>query len=253
MKKITAVCCLFLCALALHARAIQEELNLADEKTKTSYALGMMLAQEILPEGLELDYAALVEGLRAMYAKETTKMSQEEAVQLTEIALESAAERQAETNRSAETEFLAENGARPDVVTTASGLQYEVLVTGDGEEKPERSDTVRVHYEGSLVDGSVFDSSYDRDEPEQIPLNRVIPGWAEGIQLMSVGSKYRLYIPSRLAYGAQGAGALIPPHSPLIFTVELLEIIKAPEAADNTEEAPDSPAEDEVDVEIIAE
>jgi FKBP-type peptidyl-prolyl cis-trans isomerase FkpA len=248
MKRFIAVCCLFLSALALHARAIQEERNLADEKARTSYALGMMIAQEILPEGLELDYAAVTEGLQAVYEKEAARLSQEEAVQLTELALEAAAQRQAEANISAETEFLAENGARPGVLTTPSGLQYEVIATGaeDGE-KPSQNDTVLVHYEGSLVDGTVFDSSRERDEPEQIPLNRVIPGWTEGIQLMSVGSTYRLYIPSRLAYGAQGAGALIPPHSPLIFTVELLQIFRAPEAGAAEEAADSAPAAEEAD------
>ena len=119
--------------------------------------------------------------------------------------------------------FLAENGKRPEVKTTASGLQYEVLETTLGK-KPKATDTVRVHYEGTLIDGTVFDSSYKRGQSISFGLNQVIKGWTEGLQLMSVGSKYKLYIPYQLGYGAAGAGADIPPYAALIFTVELLGI-----------------------------
>lgn len=121
--------------------------------------------------------------------------------------------------------FLAENAKRPDVKTTASGLQYEVIEATLGQ-KPSATDKVRVHYEGTLIDGTVFDSSYKRGESISFPLNGVIKGWTEGLQLMSVGSKYKLYIPYDLAYGAQGAGGSIPPYAALIFTVELLGIEK---------------------------
>jgi hypothetical protein len=120
--------------------------------------------------------------------------------------------------------FLAENGKKAGVTTTASGLQYEVLKQGTGA-KPAATDTVKVHYEGKLLDGTVFDSSVQRGEPVSFPLNRVIPGWTEGVQLMTVGSKYKFVIPSELAYGDQGAGP-IPPHSVLQFEVELLSIEK---------------------------
>jgi len=119
--------------------------------------------------------------------------------------------------------FLAENAKREGVKTTASGLQYEVLEATIGQ-KPKATDTVRVHYEGTLIDGTVFDSSYKRGESISFPLNGVIKGWTEGLQLMSVGSKYKLFIPYQLAYGEAGAGASIPPYSALIFTVELLGI-----------------------------
>lgn len=121
--------------------------------------------------------------------------------------------------------FLAENAKRPEVKTTESGLQYEVLESTLGQ-KPKATDTVRVHYEGTLIDGTVFDSSYKRGESITFGLNQVIKGWTEGLQLMSVGSKYKLYIPYQLAYGAQGAGGSIPPYAALIFTVELLGIEK---------------------------
>jgi len=119
--------------------------------------------------------------------------------------------------------FLAENAKREGVKTTASGLQYEVL-EGTLGQKPKATDTVRVHYEGTLIDGTVFDSSYKRGESISFPLNGVIKGWTEGLQLMSIGSKYKLYIPYQLAYGERGAGASIPPYAALIFTVELLGI-----------------------------
>lgn len=119
--------------------------------------------------------------------------------------------------------FLAENAKRPGVKVTPSGLQYEVLDATLGQ-KPKPSDTVRVHYEGTLPDGTVFDSSYKRGEPISFPLNGVIAGWTEGLQLMSVGSKYKLFIPYNLGYGERGAGASIPPYAALIFTVELLGI-----------------------------
>ena len=119
--------------------------------------------------------------------------------------------------------FLAENGKREGVKTTASGLQYEVLEATLGQ-KPKATDTVKVHYEGTLIDGTVFDSSYKRGESISFPLNGVIKGWTEGLQLMAVGSKYKFFIPYELAYGERGAGASIPPYATLIFTVELLGI-----------------------------
>ena len=121
--------------------------------------------------------------------------------------------------------FLAENGKRPEVTTTASGLQYEVIEMGDGA-KPTASSTVKVHYRGTLLDGTVFDSSYDRGEPISFPLNGVIRGWTEGLQLMPVGSKFKFYIPYDLAYGERGAGQVIGPYETLIFEVELLNIEK---------------------------
>jgi FKBP-type peptidyl-prolyl cis-trans isomerase FkpA len=123
---------------------------------------------------------------------------------------------------------MAENSIKPGIKTTISGLQYEVLTEGTGAQ-PLPSDFVRVHYRGALLDGSVFDSSYDRGEPVEFPLDGVIAGWSEGLLLMKEGGKSRLYIPSRLAYGAQGAGGAIPPNATLIFEVELLEIIPIPE------------------------
>jgi FKBP-type peptidyl-prolyl cis-trans isomerase FkpA len=130
----------------------------------------------------------------------------------------------AEENKTAGATFLAENGKKANITTTASGLQYEVLIKGTGTKSPSATDTVEVNYEGTLLDGKVFDSSYKRGESISFPLNRVIKGWTEGVQLMTEGAKYRFYIPSDLAYGERGAGRDIAPNAALIFDVELLKI-----------------------------
>jgi FKBP-type peptidyl-prolyl cis-trans isomerase len=127
-------------------------------------------------------------------------------------------------NQAAGVAFLAENAKKANIVTTASGLQYEILTPGTGTVSPLSTDTVKVHYKGTTLDGNEFDSSYSRGEPISFPLNRVIAGWTEGVQLMTEGAKFRFYIPSELAYGAQGAGGSIGPNSTLIFDVELIKI-----------------------------
>lgn len=129
-----------------------------------------------------------------------------------------------EENKAAGIAFLAENSKKPNIVTTATGLQYEVLTAGTGSASPSATDNVTVHYKGTTLDGKEFDSSYSRGEPATFPLNRVIAGWTEGVQLMKEGAKYRFYIPSELAYGAQGAGRAIGPNAALIFDVELIKI-----------------------------
>ncbi len=128
-----------------------------------------------------------------------------------------------EENRAASEAFLKENGSKDNIVTTKSGLQYEVLSQGGGK-SPVATDNVTVHYKGTTIDGSVFDSSYDRGSPATFPLNRVISGWTEGLQLMKEGAKYRFFIPSNLAYGERGAGRLIGPNAALIFEVELIKV-----------------------------
>lgn len=129
-----------------------------------------------------------------------------------------------EENKAAGAAFLAQNSKKANIITTASGLQYEILTPGTGTQSPSATDNVTVHYKGTTLDGKEFDSSYSRGEPATFPLNRVIAGWTEGVQLMKEGAKYRFYIPSELAYGEQGAGRSIGPNAALIFDVELIKI-----------------------------
>jgi len=224
-KKPAAVLFLFLAVITVHAKAIQEDINLRDEKTRTSYAFGMTVGGDLKQAGLEMDYSAFTEGLKNAMEQGPTLLDQNEALEIVQTAFENAMMKQAAELRAKEETFLAENALNEAIITNPSGLQYMVLVQGDGP-KPAPDDIVRVHYEGTLIDGTVFDSSYHSETGEEIPLNMVIPGWAEGLQLMNVGSKYRIYLPSNMAYGERGVGQIIPPYSTLIFTIELLEIVK---------------------------
>jgi len=192
---------------------------------EASYALGMNVGTSLKADNLYPNMEEFTQGIKDVLNNSTLRYSNEEAYQVFSEAYRSLAEKRDEKNRQAESDFLAENSKKPGVTVTSSGLQYEVISEGYGP-KPTANDTVRVHYEGALTDGTVFDSSYDRGEPIEFPLNGVIPGWTEGLQLMSVGSKYRLIIPSNLGYGPQGAGQEIPPYSTLVFQVELLDIVR---------------------------
>jgi len=225
MKKYAVVILLFIAAVTARAKGIQEDINMADEKARTSYAFGITVGGDLKQAGLELDYAAFTEGLKTAMEQRPAIMGPDEALEIVQTAFENAMAKQAEELRAKEENFLSQNALNEAVISNPSGLQYTVLVQGNGP-KPSSGDIVRVQYEGSLIDGTVFDSSYHTENGEEIPLDMVIPGWAEGIQLMNVGSKYRIYIPSNLAYGERGAGQIIPPYSTLIFTIELLEIVK---------------------------
>jgi FKBP-type peptidyl-prolyl cis-trans isomerase FklB len=171
-------------------------------------------------EGLETNYDLIKQGFINGLYEYTGQMDMQSAGAYVDGVI--ARMKYGETKAEGE-KFLQENALRDEVKTTESGLQYEVLVQGKGP-KPTAESTVKVHYEGTLIDGTVFDSSYQRGEPIEFPLNGVIKGWTEGLQLMPVGSKYKLYIPYELGYGERGAGQSIQPYSALIFTVELLEI-----------------------------
>ena len=170
--------------------------------------------------GLETNYDMIKQGFINGLYNYTEQMDAQAANEYVQTVLNN--KKYGETKAAGE-QFLQENALREEVKVTESGLQYEVLVQGKGP-KPTAEQTVKVHYEGTLVDGTVFDSSYQRGEPIEFPLNGVIKGWTEGLQLMPVGSKYKLYIPYELGYGERGAGQSIPPYAALIFTVELLEI-----------------------------
>lgn len=199
------------------------DVNLDDEKEKLSYSLGIMIGDRVTKRYEDLDYDALLEGLRLAHEGEETAITPQEA-QATLQQFEEKAAMAASADAIAEGEkYQEENKAKDGVKVTDSGLQYEVISEGDGP-KPAATDTVSVHYVGTLLNGKEFDSSVARGQPAEFPLNGVIPGWTEGLQLMNTGSKYRFVIPSALAYGERGAGADIGPGETLIFEVELLEI-----------------------------
>ena len=209
-------------ALGTAVSALAQDVTVETEEDKVSYGIGMMMGEQLKPFG-EIDYDLLVAGLRAQKEGEETAITVEDA-QAAIMAQQQEASAAAAAEASAASEqYLEENAAREEVSVTDSGLQYEVLEEGDGP-KPTVDDTVSVHYVGTLLDGTEFDSSIARGEPAEFPLKGVIPGWTEGVQLMNVGSKYRFVIPSDLAYGERGAGQAIGPGETLVFEVELLEI-----------------------------
>ncbi len=195
---------------------------------KVSYFIGTNMGGQLKSQGIAVDIKALAEGIADAIAGKESKYSQEEigaAMQAFEAKMQADAMKQAEESKVAGEKFLTDNGKREGVTTTASGLQYEVITKAEGA-KPQATDEVKVHYHGTLVDGKVFDSSVERGEPVTFPVQGVIKGWVEALQLMPVGSKWKLFIPSDLAYGKSGAGADIGPDATLIFEVELLEIVK---------------------------
>lgn len=190
---------------------------------KISYALGYEVGQQTPPE---VDAKAFITGIRDGHTKKERVYTEDELREAyAEFQKEMQAKQLEQTKQVATSNdsFLAENAKKPGVITTASGLQYKITKEGTGKQ-PNASSQVTVHYKGQLLDGKVFDSSYDRGEPVEFPLNGVIPGWTEGLQLMKEGSKATLYIPAQLAYGEQGVQGSIPPNSTLIFDVELLQV-----------------------------
>ena len=196
----------------------------------TSYSFGMLIASQMGLGDLHFDYNAFMEGFRDFNEARETRLTPEKAMEkinavFTQLQAKNNEQAWQEglKNQEAGEAFLAENGARSDVTTQPSGLQYEVLSSGSGK-KPVPGNVVRVHYEGTLIDGTVFDSSYQRGDPAEFSLMDVIPGWIEGLQLMNEGSKYRFVIPANLAYGQNGSGP-IPPNSTLIFLVELISVV----------------------------
>jgi len=191
---------------------------------KISYAIGLSMGQNLMGSGVtSLEYADLAAGIKDVLEKNQPQISYQEAQQVLGKFFSELEAKIAGEAKAAGEAFLAENAKREGAKVTESGLQYEVLEATIGQ-KPKATDKVRVHYEGTLIDGTVFDSSYKRGESITFGLNQVIKGWTEGLQLMSIGSKYKLYLPYQLAYGERGAGANIPPYAALIFTVELLGI-----------------------------
>jgi FKBP-type peptidyl-prolyl cis-trans isomerase len=208
----------FSCGTA--AAATTEGAPVEPSRTDASYAMGIVLGQRLKQTGYAVDFNEFLKGVKDSYSPkdDALRLKPEDIDKLLQEAFEWAAWDVGQKGQ----KFLEENAKKNGIKATASGLQYEVITEAEGP-KPVATDIVKVHYEGRLIDGSKFDSSYDRGEPITFPLGQVIPGWTEGVQLMSVGSTYKFYIPSELAYGPQGSQT-IPANSVLVFTVELISI-----------------------------
>lgn len=224
MKSLLAAAVFSVTALQVSAQS----LDLEDERSRIGYSIGVNIGQNLSDQGLTdgINVDAFMQGLRDALADDV-QLTQEEMMQALVTFQEQMMEAQqaeAEAARAASQAFLAENATREEVMTTDSGLQYMVLEEGEGDgTSPGPQDAVLAHYEGRFIDGEVFDSSIARGEPAQFRLDQVIPGWTEGLQLMETGDRYRFFIPPELGYGEGGSGP-IPPHSTLIFDVELLEV-----------------------------
>ena len=233
MKKSMIIGCMTLiaaCSQATETVAEAPPLSLDSDKAKFSYAIGMDIGKNLQNFGANIETDVLITALKDSLEGKESRIPAEESKKIIQAFLKKQAEEKAaeqkiagEHNKAAGLKFLAENSKKAGVTTTASGLQYEVIKQGDGA-KPKATDKVKVHYRGTLLDGTEFDSSYKRGQPISFPLNGVIPGWTEGVQLMKVGSTFKFVIPSELAYGDRGAGPQIGPGNTLIFEVELLAI-----------------------------
>ncbi|MFT4969041.1 MAG: FKBP-type peptidyl-prolyl cis-trans isomerase FklB [Chitinophagales bacterium] len=198
--------------------------DLSSVEDSVSYALGINIGQNLKQSGFKnVNVQAMGKAIAEIYAGDSTSLNAEEAGALINNYMTKQSEVKADGAKEEGIAFLAENAGKEGVMTTASGLQYEVVEEGSGA-SPAATDNVTVHYHGTLIDGSVFDSSVERGEPATFPLNGVIPGWTEGLQLMKEGGKTRFYIPSELAYGDRAASELIGPGSTLIFDVELIKV-----------------------------
>lgn len=195
------------------------------EIDRVSYSLGLSIASNLIASGVKtINAEAFNNALNTVFNGQMPEIMPDEANNILQTYFEKLQNEQGKTAKEAGEKFLAENKKNEGVVALPSGLQYKILTEGKGK-KPSADDTVKCHYEGRLINGQVFDSSIRRGEPAEFPVSGVIAGWVEALQLMPVGSKWQLYIPSELAYGAHGAGASIGPNETLIFDVELLAIV----------------------------
>lgn len=227
MKNLTLLTALLLSTSSFAFSGAAKKSELSTDKAKLSYTIGQQIGRQMKTQGIDIDSQVLASSIQDATTGKESRMKPEEMrdvmmkTQQAETAKMSAAGKE---NKEKGDQFLAANKTKPGMKTTASGIQYEILTEGKGK-SPKATDVVKVHYKGTLIDGTPFDSSYDRGQPAEFPLNGVIPGWTEGLQLMKIGGKNRLFIPAHLAYGEQGRPG-IPPNSTLIFEVELLEIVK---------------------------
>ncbi len=211
-------------------KVMANETELETMNQRLSYIVGENMANQLKADGIVLDTDALVMAVSDVMAEKPSRLSEDEKRKTVEEIQKIGQEKQqaanaalSEKNSAEGTAYLSQNKSKEGVKTTDTGLQYKSLASGDGD-KPKETDTVKVHYKGTLIDGTVFDSSYDRGEPAVFPVNGVIPGWVEALQLMHVGDKLELAIPSDLAYGPAGSGQAIGPDATLVFEVELLGI-----------------------------
>jgi FKBP-type peptidyl-prolyl cis-trans isomerase FklB len=218
MKKIILSLILIMGITSINAQ------NLNTKMEKVSYSLGVNVAKSVKNQGLtSIDSKAIAQAFTDVFEGNELKISEQESNLILQDYFGKLAKEAQSANVEAGEKFLAENAKRDGVTTTATGLQYEVLAEGSGD-SPKETDQVTVHYHGTLIDGTVFDSSVERGQPATFPVNGVIPGWVEALQLMKPGAKYKLFIPSNLAYGERGAGGSIGPNATLIFEVELISI-----------------------------
>ena len=216
MKKILFIKIFILGFVSLNAQNINTEME------KVSYSLGVNIASSLKQQGWELDAKSLSDAFVDVFNGNKLLIDEKEASSILQNYQQKIANKTLEKNSTLGKDFLEKNAKKDGVITTSSGLQYKILKEGDGE-SPKETDKVEVHYHGTLIDGTVFDSSVDRGESITFPVNGVIPGWVEALQLMKTGAKYKLFIPSELAYGNRGQGK-IGPNSTLIFEVELISI-----------------------------
>jgi FKBP-type peptidyl-prolyl cis-trans isomerase FklB len=212
-------------AFLLGILLVSSTVNAQQQMDSLSYSLGVLLAENLKQQGFdELDEASLTMAIKDVMSGEATQISVQDANVFVQRYMQKKQETKFAGAKQAGEAFLKENAQREEVTVLPSGLQYEVLEPGSGE-KPSADSKVKVHYHGTLVDGTVFDSSVERDQPATFGVNQVISGWTEALQLMPEGAKWKLYIPADLAYGERGAGQKIGPYATLIFEVELLEIM----------------------------
>jgi len=219
--------------LTFSAASLAADTQLKTVEQKASYTLGVDLAKNFTKQGLQIDVNALAQGMQDSLENKPLKLSQEEMETAVNEVKQALMQKQLETrkkladeNAQAGAAFLAENKSKTGVKTTASGLQYKIITAGKGP-SPTEDDMITAHYKGSLIDGSVFDSSYERGSPLEFQMGNVIKGWGEALKLMNAGAKWEVYIPAELAYGEKGAGNRIGPNETLIFNIELIKFEKA--------------------------
>jgi len=225
MRKLPLVAALSVAVLA--GCSGEKEVALESNVDKMSYGIGLSMARSVTGQPIDLNHDALIEGLRDSLAGEEPRLDDEALREAFAAVRDEQMQKQEQASSEAKQageDYLASNAKKEGIKTTESGLQYEVLESGDGA-TPAATDTVSVHYHGTLIDGTVFDSSVERGDPATFPVDRVISGWTEALQLMQVGDKWRLHIPANLAYGAQSPSPKIPANSALVFEVELLDVL----------------------------